>query len=309
MSPAAVAVYSDPFLREHDTGRHPERPARLEAIERAIRASPVGERVAWRFPGERVSDGAVLRCHTMDYLEAVKAIEGNHGALDPDTVFSPASSRAAFLAAGTVLHAAEAVYRGGEPTAFCLVRPPGHHATPDRAMGFCFLNNVAIAARHLQSIGCARVLIVDWDVHHGNGTQDIFIEDPTVFYYSLHLHPHYPGTGMEWETGSGAGKGTTLNRPLPHGFPRERYLEIFERDLDRIQGEFDPGFVLVSSGFDAHREDPLGGLSLEDEDFGNLTRAVVSRFGRGRVVSALEGGYHLEAIGRSAVAHVSALAP
>jgi len=308
MTPTAVAVYHDPIFREHDTGRHPERPGRLEAIERAIRASPIGERLAWRSPGEPVSDKAILRCHTRGHLQAVKAIEGIHGALDPDTVFSPATSRAAFIAAGTVLRAAEAVYRGEEPAAFALVRPPGHHATPDRAMGFCFLNNVAIAARHLQSIGCGRVLIIDWDVHHGNGTQDIFIEDPEVFYYSLHLHPHYPGTGMEWETGSGAGRGKTLNRPLPHGFPREEYVELFETDLDRIHEEFHPEFVLVSSGFDSHREDPLGGLCLEDEDFGRLTRAVVSRFGRGRVASALEGGYHLEALGRSATAHVSALA-
>lgn len=309
MPPAAVAIYTDPLLREHDTGRHPERPERLEAVERALRGSPVGERVAWRRAGEPVSDQAVLRCHSKAHLEAVKAIQGSAGALDPDTVFSPASSRAAFLAAGTVLRAAEAVYRGEEQAAFALVRPPGHHATPDRAMGFCFLNNVAIAARHLQSIGCGRVLIIDWDVHHGNGTQDIFLEDPEVFYYSLHLHPHYPGTGMEWETGKGAGKGTTLNRPLPHGFPRERYREVFEADLERIRREFDPEFVLVSCGFDSHREDPLGGLLLEDEDFGHLTRGVVSRFGRGRLASALEGGYHLEALGRAAAAHVSALAP
>jgi acetoin utilization deacetylase AcuC-like enzyme len=173
-------------------------------------------------------------------------------------------------------------------------------------MGFCFLNNVAIAARHVQSIGCGRVLIIDWDVHHGNGTQDIFLEDPEVFFYSLHLHPHYPGTGMEWETGKGAGRGTTLNRPLPHGFPRERYRQVFAADLDRIRKEFDPELAIVSCGFDAHREDPLGGLLLEDEDFGLLTRAVVSRFGR--VVSALEGGYSLDAIGRAAVEHVGGLA-
>jgi acetoin utilization deacetylase AcuC-like enzyme len=309
MTTAPVAVYTDPFLRSHDTGRHPERPRRLEAIEEALRASPAGERIVWRRSAEPVSDRAVLRCHSPGHLETVKAIAGRSGALDPDTVYSPESSRAAFLAAGAVLRAAEAVYRGEEEAAFALVRPPGHHATPDRAMGFCFLNNVAIAARHLRSIGCGKVLIIDWDVHHGNGTQDIFFDDPEVFFYSLHLHPHYPGTGMEWETGTGKARGTTLNRPLPHGFPRDRYLAVFEADLERIRKEFDPEFVLVSSGFDSHREDPLGGLLLEDEDFGHLTRAVVSRFGRGHVVSALEGGYNLGALGRAAAAHVAALLP
>ena len=174
-------------------------------------------------------------------------------------------------------------------------------------MGFCFLNNVAIAARHLQSLGCEKVLIVDWDVHHGNGTQDIFYRDPSVFFYSLHLHPHYPGTGMEWETGEGPGKGTTLNRPLPHGFPAPRYREIFERDLDSIAKSFKPGFALISCGFDSHRADPLGGLSLEEDDFAFLTRAVVSRFPKGRVVSTLEGGYNLDVLGPAAVAHVGEL--
>jgi acetoin utilization deacetylase AcuC-like enzyme len=175
-------------------------------------------------------------------------------------------------------------------------------------MGFCFLNNVAIAARHLQTLGCGRVLIVDWDVHHGNGTQDIFYADPTVFYYSLHLHPHYPGTGLERERGAGTGAGTTLNRPLPRGFPRERYLELFERDLDDIMRGFAPDFALVSCGFDSHRLDPLGGLTLEDEDFARLTRAIRSRLPPGRVASALEGGYNLDALGGAACAHVRALA-
>jgi acetoin utilization deacetylase AcuC-like enzyme len=265
--------------------------------------------IEWR-RAERASNGAILRCHDERHLETLEAIEGSAGGLDPDTFYSPPTVKAARLAAGCVLKAAEVCYRGAEglAAAFCLVRPPGHHATPSRAMGFCFLNNVAIAARHLQSLGCERLLIIDWDVHHGNGTQDIFFADPTVFYYSLHLSPHYPGTGSAEETGSGAGKGTTLNRPLPQGFPAAKYRELFVEDLSSICKRFPPDFALISCGFDSHRLDPLGGLCLEDEDFAFLTRAVVSRLPPGRVVSVLEGGYNLNSLGGTACAHVKALA-
>lgn len=254
-------------------------------------------------------DEAILRCHAREHLERIKATTGCSGALDADTVYSPETSLAAFLGAGCALGAAEMCYRGDPElgAAFCLVRPPGHHATRTESMGFCFFNNVAIAARHLQSLGCERVLIIDWDVHHGNGTQDIFYDDPSVFYYSLHLHPHYPGTGMEREVGEGAGRGTTINRPLPHGFSASMYRELFESDVEAIVKGFKPDFTLISCGFDSHRKDPLGGLELVEDDFAFLTSLVVSRMPPGRVVSVLEGGYNLAVLGAAAVAHTEAL--
>jgi acetoin utilization deacetylase AcuC-like enzyme len=176
-------------------------------------------------------------------------------------------------------------------------------------MGFCLFNNVAVGALHARAEhALERVAVVDFDVHHGNGTQDLFYEDPTVFYYSLHLHPHYPGTGMEDERGAGRGAGTTLNRPLPFGFAAEAYLDLFTHDIDRIAAEFRPDLAIASAGFDSHLRDPLGGLSLEDEDFGRLTRILVERLPRGRVVSTLEGGYNLDALGPSVCSHLRALA-
>ncbi|MBN1443487.1 MAG: histone deacetylase [Planctomycetes bacterium] len=301
-----VAIFTHEAFKDHDTGCHPECTARIAACEEALRQDEdLADRIRWESPAE-APDDAILRCHSEDHLRVVRRTEGRRGYLDPDTLFSPASYRAIRLSAGAAIAAAECCYRGECEAAFCLSRPPGHHATPHRAMGFCFLNNIAIAARHLQSLGCERILIVDWDVHHGNGTQEIFYRDPTVFYYSLHQYPHYPGTGPESDRGEGDGEGTTLNRPLPRGFPAEEYREVFAADLERIAKEFDPQLALVSAGFDSHLADPLGGLTLTEDDFAWLTGEVRERMGEGRVVSFLEGGYNLEALARSAVAHVKA---
>ena len=303
-----IAVITDPAFARHDTGELPERAARLEAIAAAVRADPeLLSRVDHHRP-EPAGEEAILACHTPGHLRAMAALSGREGAVDPDTVFSPGTWDAARRAAGAAIRAMDLVLDGQASAAFALARPPGHHATRDRAMGFCFLNSAAIAARHARRRGEERVLVIDWDVHHGNGTQDIFYDDPTVFYYSLHLSPHYPGTGGEDERGTGPGLGATRNRPLPHGFPAHRYREVFRRDLEEIAREFRPTLAVISAGFDSHRDDPLGGLLLSAEDFGALTREVLDRLPAGRVVSVLEGGYNLAALAGSARSHLRALA-
>jgi len=231
--------------------------------------------------------------------------------LDMDTRVSPESWEAALGSAGGAIAAAAAVADGMLSSAFVATRPPGHHATPDRAMGFCLFNNVAVAARHLQATGRAgRVLIVDWDVHHGNGTQDVFYEDPTVYYLSLHQAPHYPGTGDALETGDGPGRGTTLNVPLAAGTPRETYRARFREALARAVEAARPDFVLVSAGYDAMKDDPLGGLLLEPEDFHGMTREVLDAASvcGGRVVAVLEGGYDPIRLGQAVVQTIRALA-
>jgi len=303
-----VAIVTDPVFAEHDTGSHPERSGRLGAVRSALESDgELAGRLAWHRP-EPASREAILACHTPEHLRAMEALAGREGAVDADTIYSPSTWEAARRGAGAAMRAVDLVLDGLASAAFGLVRPPGHHATPSRAMGFCFLNNAAIAARHARRRGRERVLVIDWDVHHGNGTQDIFYEDPTVVYYSLHLHPHYPGTGAAGETGAGPGRGATLNRPLPHGYPAKEYLKLFERDLDEIREGFRPDFAVISAGFDSHRDDPLGGLCLLEEDFGALTRLVLDRLPPGSVVSLLEGGYNLRALGGSARCHVRALA-
>jgi len=291
----------------HNPGAgHPEHPGRLKAVLDALADAGLdGETVA----ASEAETTDLERVHPADHvrriLEASPAAGLNH--LDPDTALSPGSVRATRLAAGAALDAVRSVARGERKRAFCAVRPPGHHAEPGRAMGFCLFSNLAVAARAAQSEGLERVAVIDFDVHHGNGTQAAFEADPTLFLGSIHQSPLYPGTGEADEVGVG----NIVNAPVaPHTDPGA-WRRAFEGRLMPALDAFAPDLILISAGFDAHRRDPLAHQSLEAEDFAWATRAVLTvsrRHAQGRVVSSLEGGYDLEGLGRSAVAHVQALA-
>jgi acetoin utilization deacetylase AcuC-like enzyme len=256
----------------------------------------------------------LLRCHSERSIARVEqaclqAALSDHVALDADTVVSHHSERVARLAAGGACRAVDAVLSGEAESAFVACRPPGHHATPGQAMGFCLYNNVAIAARYAQATYpdlIKKVLIVDFDVHHGNGTQDIFYDDPTVFYYSLHQYPWYPGTGDACERGVREGEGYTLNIPVPALTPAEEYLRMFEEGLELALKNFSPDLVIISAGFDAHQSDPLGQLLLDDTSYERMT-VRLKETGEGRVVSCLEGGYNLRTLGETVRTHVLAM--
>jgi len=305
-------VYHPQYL-EHDMGAgHPESPERLRAIVARLQESGVFDRLVHIQPLP-AADEWITYIHAASYLETLKRRAPTHGrvSLDPDTSMSPGSLSAAYLAAGGLLTAADAIVSGSIDHAFCAVRPPGHHAEHDRAMGFCLFNNVAIAARYLQrKHGIARVLIVDWDVHHGNGTQHAFYDDPSVLFFSTHQYPHYPGTGRPSEEGEGAGKGTTINVPMIAGEGDDVYRQLFEKVLIPAADNFKPDFVVLSAGFDAHRNDPLASMGLTEDGYAELTRLVVQiaqRHCNGRVLSSLEGGYHLASLSASVERHLMAL--
>jgi acetoin utilization deacetylase AcuC-like enzyme len=305
-------VYHPQYL-EHDMGAgHPESPERLRAIVARLQESGVFDRLVHIQPLP-AADEWITYIHAASYLETLKRRAPTHGRvpLDPDTSMSPGSLSAAYLAAGGLLTAADAIVSGSIDHAFCAVRPPGHHAEHDRAMGFCLFNNVAIAARYLQrKHGIARVLIVDWDVHHGNGTQHAFYDDPSVLFFSTHQYPHYPGTGRPSEEGEGAGKGTTINVPMTAGEGDDVYRRLFEKVLIPAADNFKPDFVVLSAGFDAHRNDPLASMGLTEDGYAELTRLVVQiaqRHCNGRVLSSLEGGYHLASLSASVERHLMAL--
>jgi acetoin utilization deacetylase AcuC-like enzyme len=291
---------------------HPESPERLRAIVARLQESGVFDRLVHIQPLP-AADEWITYIHAASYLETLKRRAPTHGRvpLDPDTSMSPGSLSAAYLAAGGLLTAADAIVSGSIDHAFCAVRPPGHHAEHDRAMGFCLFNNVAIAARYLQrKHGIARVLIVDWDVHHGNGTQHAFYDDPSVLFFSTHQYPHYPGTGRPSEEGEGAGKGTTINVPMTAGEGDDVYRRLFEKVLIPAADNFKPDFVVLSAGFDAHRNDPLASMGLTEDGYAELTRLVVQiaqRHCNGRVLSSLEGGYHLASLSASVERHLMAL--
>jgi len=304
-------VYAPDFLL-HDAGEgHPERPDRLRAIVAQLEKQGLLKSL-YRVTPQPISDQWLLEVHTKKYLQELESANRKTPAqLDPDTRMSSQSLRVAKLAAGGVLAAVDAVMAGHVKNAFAAVRPPGHHALPDRAMGFCLYNNVAIAARYVQKrYGIERVLIVDWDVHHGNGTQDVFYDDPSVLFFSTHQYPYYPGTGSEQEKGAGLGKNMTINIPLEAGAGDAEVIDVYKKYLVPAVDAFKPQFILVSAGFDAHQDDPLAQLEFSEDGYRQLTRIVLdlaNKYAEGRVVSILEGGYDLTALSRSVTSHVEEL--
>jgi len=307
-----TALVADVSSKWHLTGSHPESPARFDAVMNGLSQGGLLDSLV-KIDSRQAEEQELLMCHTAGYLNRTRneILDGAEELDAGDTRVCPDSWEAATRAAGGVMNAVDAVVDGRMHNAFCVVRPPGHHATADRAMGFCLLNNVALAARHAQKKhGLNKALIVDWDVHHGNGTQDIFYEDGSVFFFSTHQSPWYPGTGHGRETGEGDGKGTTLNCPLPAGSGMKEIRDAFQNRLIPATEVFRPDIVFISAGFDSRIDDPLGNFTLTDDDFAELTGIVAEiacNHAGGKLVSVLEGGYNLHGLATAAHAHVQAL--
>jgi acetoin utilization deacetylase AcuC-like enzyme len=301
------------LYRQHVTGEgHPERPERLEALASALDKAGLTQKMN-RIKPRIASDDELAAVHSREYISLVKreVARGNRNLSTGDTVIGPKSLDVALNAAGGVLNAVDAVMNNHAKNAFCAVRPPGHHATPTRGMGFCVFNNVAVAARYAQKKhSAARVLIVDWDVHHGNGTQDAFYADGSVLFFSTHQYPWYPGTGAADERGEGKGRGLIVNCPFDAGAGRREIYGIFREKLMPAADAFKPDLVVVSAGFDSRVGDPLGRFQLTDDDFADLTRLlmdIAEKHCGGKLVSVLEGGYSLSGLGAGATAHVRTL--
>ncbi len=307
----AGILYADPCFLRHETGSHPESAERLRAVYAHLESTSLIE----RFDQGQIRTAAadeISRVHEPEYIRQVERWSAaGGGQVESDTVMSGDSYEIACKAAGSAIDAVEQVVGGKYRRALCLIRPPGHHALREAPMGFCLFNNVAVAARHaVDRLGLSRVLIVDWDVHHGNGTQDAFYEDGKVFFFSSHRSPFYPGTGAAEETGAGQGLGATFNLPLRFGISRQEFRQRFQSMLEQAAARANPELVFISAGFDAHRADPIGSLGLESEDFSDLTRLVVQcadQYCGGKVVSLLEGGYNIRALAESVQAHAEEL--
>jgi acetoin utilization deacetylase AcuC-like enzyme len=308
-----VTFITHPIYHEHDTGySHPERPERLVAINEKFEQSTLSNKIE-RIEAKKATQELIQDVHTQDYINAVtRAINSGQKVLDAgDTVVGKKSLEAAYYAAGAAISGLDLMRNEASSRVFCAVRPPGHHAEKSSAMGFCIFNNVAVAARYAQRSGLAKnVLIIDWDVHHGNGTQHIFEADESVFYYSIHQYPFYPGTGSASEIGVGKGAGFTLNRPMRAGCNDSDYITAVEQDLMQIESSFKPDLIIISAGFDAHTQDPLAGMHLTEEGYVSLTQ-LVSRLSwkssGGNILSMLEGGYDLDALANSVISHLDCL--
>ena len=303
-------VYHPDYLK-HDLKVHPENADRLRSIVKALEEKELIRKLTAISP-RKATRKELEYVHWVDYISKVEALcrEGERR-LDADTYISPDSFEIALLAAGGLLKATDAVLQGKVKNALALVRPPGHHAGPAEGRGFCLFNNIAIAARYGQKrYHLKKILIIDWDVHHGNGTQDIFYDDPSVLFISFHQSPLYPGTGLVEERGRGKGEGYNMNFPLPPGSTGEDYLDIFYRVLIPRVREFAPEIIFISAGFDGHKDDPLGGMNLTEEDFGKFTDLIMDmarEVCQERLVSVLEGGYNLRALSRCVLAHLQSL--
>jgi acetoin utilization deacetylase AcuC-like enzyme len=300
-------VFAAPELDQHATPAwHPERRDRLDAALAGVDEAGLGEAAEWRVPELAPHEELVL-VHDLGYVEAIAAIcEAGGGQLDPDTSVAAGSYTTARRSAGAVLQAIRALRDGECDVAFAAGRPPGHHAVRDRAMGFCIFNNAAVGAASIAARG-ERVAVIDWDVHHGNGTQDMFYDDPRVLYVSTHESPLYPGTGQLRETGTGEGRGTTVNLPFPAGTAGDTYRAAFDSVVVPVVERFRPDWIIISAGFDAHRNDPLAGLRLTSADFADLARRLKPLVPDRRVLVVLEGGYDLEALTWGVGATLSAL--
>lgn len=308
----SVTLFTDRRMSEHQPpARHPEKPERLLAVLRHLDRTGYSRRMGEGAVRE-ATDEELARVHPLGYLREVAAIEAQGGGvLDPDTWVSPGTNRAGRLAVGAAIEAVSYVMGGPDRRAFCAVRPPGHHARAAHGMGFCIYATAAVAVRDaLARYDLDRVLVVDFDVHHGNGTQELLYESARAGFLSIHRHPFYPGTGARDETGAGPGLGHVRNVPLPYRTPRERYRAEFRSNLESLADKLKPNLVLVSAGFDAHAEDPVGDLGLEVEDFETITRMIVEvakTHAQGRIVSLLEGGYNVPILAGSVVAHLTGL--
>jgi acetoin utilization deacetylase AcuC-like enzyme len=305
---SVILIHTDRFVEHQTPPGHPERPERAEVMD------AVADH--WRSRGTEIvapreaTHEQLARVHDEDYIRRIAATVDRATALDPDTYTSPASYEIARLAAGAAVDAVERVMGGSHKTAVAMVRPPGHHAERDRAMGFCLFNNVAVAAAHAKTVGAAKVAIVDYDVHHGNGTQHIFEADPHVLYVSTHQFPYYPGTGAAGEVGRGPGLGFTVNVPMEVGAVDEDYQTVFAGIVLPILRQFEPDLLIVSAGFDAHERDPLGGMRATTDAFAAMTkelRAVAEECCRGRMMLVTEGGYDLQALAASLNAVIETL--